>query len=392
MALVIVVTGVSPTFAMPLKAVEYRLPLDLAVAKVAVKAAGGLWRPPTELEVMALVSVATVTRVQLAAPMTMVTFDVRSLRAVGAGVNKPGYGRMFDSGPIDDVCGRLLSTATAQPEPNGHCVALATPAAALWHLREAACLSAPWLAAALWLWPQGCAGPGDVVGVTTLEGASLAMVGAAHVFNALVGHVATPMGSIARRINAAPGGVLTLHSSRPSRQDVMLTGGRCVRRCLSPGDAVIVRAVQRADVVIVMCSTPPAELPVLSRARRVATSAMLAAVVGDDGTDAGSIVAGDPGAAVDLPRCPRSVTNTYTEKRGERHAIVLAWHPVNAGCVMAALHLAAEDMPRPLHVYGDGDDLDALPRALHRARGAFAAGVCKSTVAVSISLMAAQHF
>lgn len=374
MALKIVVTGVSPTFAAPLKAVEYRLPLDLDVGKVAVRAAGGPWRPPTELEAMALLSVATVTRVQLAAPVTTVAFDVRSLRAVGAGVNKPGYGRMFDAGPIDDVCGRLLTTATAQLEPDG---ALATPAAALWHLREAACLSAPWLAAALWLWPQGGAGPGDVVGVTTLEGASLAMVGAAHVFNALVGNVATPMGPIARQINAAPGGVFTLHSSRPSRQDVMLTGGRCVRRCLSPGDAVIVRSIQRADVVIVMCSTPPAELPALSRARRVATSAMLAAVVGDDATaHAGTIVAGDPGAAIELPRCPRSVTNTYTEKRGDRHAIVLAWHPVNAGCVMAALHLAAEDMPRPLHVYGDGDDLDTLPRALHRALGAFAAGVC----------------
>lgn len=369
MATVVVATGVSPTFAAALMGVEFRLPRSLALDGVAVRIRGGRWRPPTELERMALLSVAQMARAQLVAPETTVTFDVRSLRPVGAGVGKPGPGRLYDAGPVADVCGRLLSTATAMPEPDGRCVALATHGAALWHLREATCLTAPWVAAAMWLWSRGSAGPGDVVGVTTLEGASLAMIGAAHVCTALTGYVATPMGKTARAVVAAPGGSFVLHSSNPSRRDVMLTEGRCVRRVFSPADAVIVRAVERADVVIVMCSTPPATLPAVSRARRVATSALLTAVVGDD------IVAGDPGAAMELPLGERSLTNTYIEKRGDRHAIVLAWHPVNACALMAAVHLAVADLRRPLHIYGDGDDLDALPTVLHRAVGAFAAGV-----------------
>lgn len=343
---------------------------DLAEATVAID--GGPSRPVTTAERMAMISVWHGVKRQLGdcrAAREDIAIDVRSLRPFGHGVDKPGVGRLRGNGWVADTGGELLSTATAMPDSGGGCTKPALYQDVLERFKTARALSRPWWAAALWLWGRPGGGGRHTVAVTTLAGASQAMMGVAHVCNAVVGYVAPPWSPAAQVVIQEPRGSFVLGSPHPSEQWAMRPGGRCVRCEVTPDDAAIMRAVARAGVVVVMCGDVPARLGRRSRARRVATSALLSAVA----DDSGEIVPGDPNATYKLPAGERNMFNTYTEVRGDRQAMVLAWRPVPADALGAAICRAAGALKpqAAAMIYGDGDALDTLPHLLHLAMGLY---------------------
>lgn len=347
---------------------------DLATATVSID--GGPWRPVTFTERMAMLSVWEVVARQLStcrAAQEDIAIDVRSLRPLGHGVDKPGVGRLHGNGPEADVCGELLSTATVLPDADGECTALAFYRAVLARFETARALSRPWWAAALWLWARPSPGARDTVAVTTLAGASAAMIGAAHVCVAVVGYVAAPMSPAARCVVQGSNGSFVLGSPYPSVRWAMRPGGRCVNCEVASDDVAIMRAVTQAGVVVVMCGDVPARLPERSRARRVATSALLSAVA----DDRNELVPGDPNATMNLPTDACRSVNTYTEVRGNRQATVLAWRPIRADALGAAIRMAALALEphAAVRIYGDGDALDSLPHVLHLAMGLYVTGV-----------------